>query len=345
MNTRVSVTELFSREEIRELTQPSDIHGIWAVGSTWAVIGATFAGLALSWSYLPWWGKLLICIVAIAILAGRQLALAILMHDASHNSLFKTKWLNDNLVDWLCARPIWNDVHKYRAHHMRHHAKTSTPEDPDMSLVAGFPTTKKSIARKFIRDLTGITGLKFTIGRILMDAEVMKWTVANDVTWLPREDRKWYDYPAKFFKNSSKAIAVNVAMFGVLSAVGHPKLYLLWPLAYMTAFPLFIRIRSMAEHAGMQTSNSALTNTRTTKAGWIARTFVAPIRVNYHMEHHLMAAVPYFRLPQMHQMLRERGFVPEPPTYFQVIDLLSRGRTSTENVEDLDDAKVTTQKQ
>ncbi|OJU81673.1 MAG: fatty acid desaturase [Acinetobacter sp. 39-4] len=345
MNTRVSVTELFSRDEIRELTQPSDIHGIWVVSSTWAVIGATFAGLALSWSYLPWWGKLLICIVAIAILAGRQLALAILMHDASHNSLFKTKWLNDNLVDWLCARPIWNDVHKYRAHHMRHHAKTSTPEDPDMSLVAGFPTTKKSIARKFIRDLTGITGLKFTIGRILMDAEVMKWTVANDVTWLPREDRKWYDYPAKFFKNSSKAIAVNVAMFGVLSAAGHPKLYLLWPLAYMTAFPLFIRIRSMAEHAGMQTSNSALTNTRTTKAGWIARTFVAPIRVNYHMEHHLMAAVPYFRLPQMHQMLRERGFVPEPPTYFQVIDLLSQGLISNENVAYLDDPKVTTQEQ
>lgn len=345
MNTRVSVTELFSRDEIRELTQPSDIHGIWVVSSTWAVIGATFAGLALSWSYLPWWGKLLICIVAIAILAGRQLALAILMHDASHNSLFKTKWLNDNLVDWLCARPIWNDVHKYRAHHMRHHAKTSTPEDPDMSLVAGFPTTKKSIARKFIRDLTGITGLKFTIGRILMDAEVMKWTVANDVTWLPREDRKWYDYPAKFFKNSSKAIAVNVAMFGVLSAAGHPKLYLLWPLAYMTAFPLFIRIRSMAEHAGMQTSNSALTNTRTTKAGWIARTFVAPIRVNYHMEHHLMAAVPYFRLPQMHQMLRERGFVPEPPTYFQVIDLLSQGQIPNENVEYLDDRKVTTQEQ
>lgn len=345
MNTRVSVTELFSREEIRELTQPSDIYGIWAVGSTWAAIGATFAGLALSWSYLPWWGKLLICIVAIAILAGRQLALAILMHDASHNSLFKTKWLNDNLVDWLCARPIWNDLHKYRAHHMRHHAKTSTPEDPDMSLVAGFPTTKKSIARKFIRDLTGITGLKFTIGRILMDAEMMKWTVANDVTWLPREDRKWYDYPIKFFKNSSKAIAVNAAMFGVLWMVGHPKLYLLWPLAYITAFPFFIRIRSMAEHAGMQTSNSALTNTRTTKAGWIARAFVAPIRVNYHMEHHLMAAVPYFRLPQMHQMLRERGFVSEPPTYFQVIDLLSRGRTSTENVEYFDDAKVTTQEQ
>lgn len=149
MNTRVSVTELFSREEIKELTEPSDIHGLWAVGSTWAVIGATFAGVGLTWSYLPWWGKLLICLAALAVLAGRQLALAILMHDASHNSLFKTKWMNDYLVDWLCARPIWNDVHKYRTHHTRHHAKTSTPEDPDLTLVAGFPTTKTSLTRKF----------------------------------------------------------------------------------------------------------------------------------------------------------------------------------------------------
>ena len=47
----------------------------------------------------------------------------------------------------------------------------------------------------------------------------------------------------------------------------------------------------MAEHAGMQTSNTALTNTRT-RAGWIARSFVAPIHVNYHMEHHLMASAP-----------------------------------------------------
>ena len=39
MNAQVSVTDLFSREEIQELTQPSDIYGAWAVASTWAVIG------------------------------------------------------------------------------------------------------------------------------------------------------------------------------------------------------------------------------------------------------------------------------------------------------------------
>ncbi|MCH7330301.1 fatty acid desaturase family protein [Acinetobacter modestus] len=323
MNTRTSISDLFTREEITELTTKSDLHGSWAVLSTWAVIGGTFAAVASTWEYLPVWGKLLMCIAALVILAGRQLALAIIMHDASHQSLFKTKWLNDIATDWLCARPIWNDLKKYRAHHLRHHSKTSTVEDPDLSLVEGFPTSKKSLMRKFFRDVSGITGLKFALGRVLMDVEKMEWTVSNDRRWISQEGRHWVDYPKAFLKNSGGAIATNTALFSILWAAGHPKLYALWILAYLTPFPLFLRVRSMAEHAGMPTSNSALTNTRSTKAGYIARALVAPIHVNFHKEHHLMATVPYFKLPKMHQMLLERGHVPEPPSYWQVLNELS----------------------
>jgi fatty acid desaturase len=180
MDTRTTLSDLFTREEITELTTPSDWHGYWAVLSTWGVIFATFTIVALTWDYLPSLGKILLYIFALIILAGRQLALAILMHDASHQSLFKTKFLNNIVTDWLCARPIWNDLHKYRKHHLRHHSKTSTQADPDLSLVSGYPTTKKSLIFKFLRDLSGMTGLKFVLGRILMDAEKMEWTVSND---------------------------------------------------------------------------------------------------------------------------------------------------------------------
>ncbi|KXZ62981.1 fatty acid desaturase family protein [Acinetobacter venetianus] len=323
MNTRTAISDLFTRDEITELTTKSDLHGGWAVFSTWAVIGGTFATVAGFWEYLPNWGKLLLCVAALIILAGRQLALAIIMHDASHQSLFKTKWLNDTLTDWLCARPIWNDLHKYRAHHLRHHSKTSTVDDPDLSLVTGFPTTKKSLMRKFMRDLSGVTGFKFAVGRVLMDVEKMEWTVSNDRRWISQEGRRWFDYPKTFLKNSGGAIVTNAALFSALWASGHPKLYALWVLAYLTPFPLFLRVRSMAEHAGMETSHSALTNTRTTKTGYIARALVAPIHVNFHKEHHLMATVPYFKLPKMHQMLRDKGHVDEAPTYWQVLNELS----------------------
>ncbi|MGM7375538.1 fatty acid desaturase, partial [Acinetobacter baumannii] len=81
------------------------------------------------------------------------------------------------------------------------------------------------------------------------------------------------DYAKSIAKNSTGAIATNLLLYGVFKACGQQRFYWLWPLAYLTPFPLFLRIRSMAEHAGMQTSNTALTNTRTTRAGWIARSF------------------------------------------------------------------------
>lgn len=184
--------------------------------------------------------------------------------------------------------------------------KTSTPDDPDLSLVAGFPVSKQSLTRKFLRDLTGITGLKFSLGRVLMDLDVMKWTVANDQIWLDRSDKNFVDYAKSIAKQYRRYCNQPITLW-CFKSMWSTTFYWLWPLAYLTPFPLFLRIRSMAEHAGMQTSNTALTNTRTTRAGWIARSFVAPIHVNYHMEHHLMASVPYFKLPRMHKILRERA--------------------------------------
>ncbi|MCO8061752.1 fatty acid desaturase family protein [Acinetobacter lwoffii] len=319
MNSKVSVTELFSRDEIKELTTTSDLQGAWAVGSTWTIIVMTFGTVAYSWEYLPTWGKVLMCALALAILAGRQLALAILMHDASHHSLFKTKWLNTHLTDWLCARPIWNDVSKYRPYHLKHHAKTSQPDDPDLGLVKNFPITQSSLFRKFFRDLNGQSGFKFLAGRVLMDLELLEWSVSNDPKPIPRGDRSNLELAKNLLKNSSGMLISNAAIFSALWASGHPKLYLLWPLAYITPFPLFIRIRAMAEHAGLETSHSALSNTRTTRAGWLARALVAPIHVNYHIEHHLMASVPHQKLARMHQMLRERQYVDAPPSYLNVI--------------------------
>lgn len=252
---------------------------------------------------------------------GRQLALAIITHEATHNTLFKTKWANESLTDWLCARPIGLDLAKYRAHHFIHHMKTGTAEDTDISLIAGLPTTKASLARKFIRDLTGLTGLKFLFGRILMDAEIIKWTVATNIERLPSRGVLIHFF--RFIANAWPAVATNLLIFFLLYASGYPYLYLAWAVAYLIPYPLFIRIRALAEHAGTEQSTDMFKNTRTTKAGWIARTFVAPLHVNYHIEHHAMASVPWFRLPKMHRLLRERDQTASPPSYWQVMKIVS----------------------
>ena len=253
----------------------------------------------------------------------RQLALAIQMHEAAHYTLFRTRWLNETVADWLAARPMWNDVARYREHHMRHHAHTGSETDPDLSLVRPFPTTRRSLARKFARDLAGISTVKRIIGLFLMDIGVFHYTVAAEVIRRPRDGRTRMDYVREGLRNMLPFVIMNLVFAGILAACGILWTYWAWVAAYFTSFSLFVRIRSLAEHACTEMSEDPLRNTRTTLASVLARMTVAPMNVNYHLEHHLLASVPYYRLPQMHRVLRERSGIVPATGYGEVLRLAS----------------------
>jgi fatty acid desaturase len=311
--------DVLSVEEIQELTRRSDAAGWWAIGTTWGIIAATFAALAR-------WPHPVTFALAVVILGGRQLALAILMHEAAHRTLFRRRAWNDVAADWLCARPVWNDVARYRKHHLVHHAFTGTDRDPDLSLTDPFPVTRRALARKFARDLSGVSGIKRIAGLVLMDLEVLEYTVAADVVRRPRGGRSVLDYARAGVRNASGFVLTNLALAGLLAAWGHLWVYSAWAVAYLTTFGLFLRIRSVAEHACSERSTDPFRNTRTTRAGVLARLTVAPIQVNFHMEHHVLASVPYYRLPRMHRLLRERGAVASvTPGYAAVLAAATSG--------------------
>jgi fatty acid desaturase len=314
--TRRRIAELFSREEIAQLTARSDWRGAWAIASTWLIIAAALFMLAR-------WPNPLTFIAALVLIAGRQLALAILQHEAAHGTLFKTRWMNNVFGDWLCARPVWQHLQKYREHHLVHHTRTGTDADPDISLHAAYPTTPRSMLRKTLRDVSGITGLKLMLGLVLMDAGLFKWTVSNHLEKLPQEGRRWWSYPLSFLRNAWGMMISNAILFGICAASGHAWLYGVWVLAYITPFPLFMRIRSIAEHGMLERVPDMFLNTRSTRAGLLARITVAPTNVNFHIEHHAMASVPYYRLSQMHRLLRKHNAVPEAPGYWDVLKIAS----------------------
>ncbi len=316
MATQTKISEILNRDEIRTLSAPSDLAGWWAVISTWSLIALAFVLVAA-------WPNPLTILVALVILGGRQLALAILMHEASHYTLFRTRGLNDFAGNWLAGRFIWTDVIRYRKHHHLHHTKTGTDDDPDQSLVTPYPTTRKALVRKLLRDISGISGLRRIVGLVLMDIKVLEFTVANDVKRLPRNGRTTADYVREGIRNIVPVVVANLALAGVLALTGHLALYWLWVAAYLTTFSVFVRVRSLAEHACTEQTRDMLRNTRTTRAGWLARLTVAPLRVNYHIEHHVLPAVPYFRLRAMHALLHQRGFTPTPPGYLDVLRTVS----------------------
>jgi fatty acid desaturase len=311
--TAVKPTDVLTPEEIRAFTRASDLAGIRAVAVSWAIIAAALAAVAR-------WPHPVTFVLAVIVLGGRQLSLAVLMHEAAHGTLFRTRVLNETLAQWLCAWPVWTDVARYRKHHIGHHAHAGTDRDPDLSLVTPFPTTSASLARKFARDLSGVSGLKRVVGLLAVDLELLEYTVSAETKRLPW--RGAWHHARAFARNATGFLVTNAALAGALVAAGHGWVYLAWVAAFLTTFGAILRVRSIAEHACMERTADPLRNTRTTHAGWIARLLVAPNHVNYHVEHHLLMTVPYFRLPALHRLLVERGALPEAsvePSYLAVL--------------------------
>lgn len=275
-----------TRAEIQELRRMRDWRSWVSVLTNWGLVAAAFA-LAASRPH-P-----LTILVALAVIGTRQLGMAVLMHEAAHRTLFRNRALNDFAGNWLCAYPVWSDVAPYRRYHLQHHAKNWTAEDPDIGLALPFPVTAASMRRKIGRDLGGHTAwkrVKYVLARDLGAGGGVPQLGANG---------NW--------RNLRGVAITNALLFGVLAACGHPDLYLLWVGAWFSTHHLVVRLRSISEHAMVPDPADPLRNTRTTLASWWERLFVAPNRVNYHLEHHLLMTVPHYNLRRMHRILEERG--------------------------------------
>jgi fatty acid desaturase len=216
------------------------------------------------------------------------------MHDASHHALFSNRRVNDFVGNWLSAYPVWSDLYSYRPYHLRHHAHTGTDRDPDIGLAAPFPITRQSFARKVWRDLSGQTGIKFTQFAIRRDFGT-EGSFGEKLARGLRSPR---------FRGM---LISNAVLFAVVSLIAHPACYALWVMAYLTTYTLVTRIRSIAEHSMSPDPSDELLQTRTTLARWWERLLIAPNRVNYHLEHHLLMTVPHYNLPKLHRLLASRG--------------------------------------
>ncbi|MEI6204800.1 MAG: fatty acid desaturase family protein [Enhydrobacter sp.] len=264
-------SELLTNEQVQRLRGKSDVVGALLVLHAWALILGSMA-------LFVWWPNPFTFLLAVMVIGGRQLGLAILMHDAAHGLLFANRRLNDFAGAWLCAFPVFTSLSLYRPYHLKHHRFTQQAEDPDLGLSAAFPITRKSLWRKVVRDLTGQTA--FTRRREQFQRGI----------------------------GLREGLIVNAVLWAALAAAGYWWLYpVLWLLPLATWYQLVSRIRNIAEHAVVPDNDDPLRNTRTTYANPIIRLLVAPYWVNYHLEHHLFMFVPCWRLPQAHRALLAAG--------------------------------------
>jgi len=135
--------------------------------------------------------------------------------------MFKNKALNEWVGKFLLAAPYGGDMLAYRHYHLKHHRYAQSEDDPDLALSAKFPTTKASLTRKFLRDISGWTFLRLRIAA---------WKMRNSTEIPPGSDA--------FQKTSSFPYWIsNALLFGLFILAGHPWLYLtLWLLPLWTWF-------------------------------------------------------------------------------------------------------------
>jgi fatty acid desaturase len=232
------------------------------------------------------------------VLMGRAHAqFASLMHEAAHRLLFRNRTANDLVGRWLLGYPSFTPTDSYRRIHMAHHRDEFGPDEPDIPLYRGYPIRPDSFRRKLVRDATGQTGWKLmkglfgALGSANRDSRRIAWSI----------------------------LGTQLVLLAAAILAGYWWLYpFFWLAPYLTVWRVINRLRSIAEHGGMQRSKDRRETTHSVRQSLLARFFLVPYRIGWHLAHHVDSGIPFRNLARYHDGLRAAGYVDdtiEYPTY------------------------------
>ena len=252
-----------------------------------------------------WWHHPIGYVLAFVLMGRAHAQCTSLMHESAHRLLFTNKRLNDFVGSWLLGYVSFTSTAAYRRVHMAHHRQEFGPDEPDIPLYANYPVSSASLRRKLWRDASGQTAVK-----------------------LFRQQFAALGSPVARIRNTQlKIIGTHIALITVASVFSHPLVWVMfWLLPYMTVWRVINRLRSIAEHGGMQAGDDRRISTHSVRQGLLARLFLVPYGIGFHLAHHVDAGIPFRSLPRYHRHLVSSGYAHrEYPTYRSLWRALSSG--------------------
>ena len=280
------------RELRDDLRRIDDVRNVGSVLLCWAQVAATIAFALYLHHPLAW-------LAALVLMGAAHARMAILMHEAAHKLLFTNKRANDLVGRWIGSYPSFVPMELYRRSHFAHHREEFGPDEPDLGLYQGYPITRSSMKRKLWRDLRGTSGWKNL--KVLLQAA-----------------RREQGYGiARKIMVSQVVLAGLMTAWG-LTAAGWAGLLVypvLWLGSWMTVWRVINRLRSIAEHGGMQASPDRRQTTHHVRQSLLARFWIAPFNTGWHLAHHVDMGVPFRNLPRLHEELVAAGWVTEGYVY------------------------------
>lgn len=238
----------------------------------------------------------ILCLPLYLLAAASLHGISLFTHEGVHGVLDPNPQINRTL-SILCALPVWQNFSAYQVLHLRHHQHLGSEGDPDR-----------------YKNYTRQSRLVFLMywGRLLIGYPVYLMAIPI-LGWLQgnRKERFW--------------IVLEVALLGIciigviLSPI--PLAFLIhgW-LIPMLLINVMVNIRGMSQHTLLEPETDLIRGTRTILTSPLVRFFMC--NENYHLEHHLYPAVPWYNLPRLHEELKEelqdRG-APYIPSYFSFV--------------------------
>jgi fatty acid desaturase len=264
------------------LLRQSDARGLLQLGLHWGLIAALMVYVALG---LPLWCA---AMLPLGILIMFQFTA---LHEVTHGTAFRSAWLNvlvAHVSGFLTlVQPEW-----FRYFHFAHHRHTQDPEH-DPELEGGKPET----LAKYLIYLSGYTVWKGNLTVLVRNA-----LGRADWSYVPEKRRPALVREARWML-SVYAVLIIVSMW-----LWSDLLVWLWLVPVLLGQP-FLRAYLLAEHTRCPFVSNMLENSRTTFTTALVR-FVA-WNMPYHSEHHSWPQVPFWRLPELHRVLKDKVMTTE----------------------------------
>ncbi|MCW8133437.1 MAG: fatty acid desaturase [Planctomycetota bacterium] len=278
-----------SKEDLAELNKRSDFLGFVQTLGFLGILALTGVAAFYSASHWPWYVTVLLTYVHGAswhfLING--------FHELIHDSVFKTRGLNRFFLwvfSWLGQ---YNHI-AFWASHTEHHKYTLHPPD-DLEVVLPQTYTVKGFLKGAFVNLWGPWWtLKYNL-RLCAGRLEGKW-----------EHHLFDDNPrerAKLFNWGRFLLASHVALAAVSLYFGYWMVPILVTLAPHYAGGLHFLCNS-AQHVGLRDNVPDFR--------LCCRTiYLNPVfqflywHMNYHTEHHMYAAVPCYKLPRLHRLIKK----------------------------------------
>jgi fatty acid desaturase len=227
--------------------------------------------------------------------AGALHGISLFAHEGVHGTLSQRHWWN-RALSIACAQPVLQNYSAYKVLHLKHHHHLGQEGDPD-----------------HYANYTNWSWLEFAMhwGRLIIGYPV--YIVAIPILGFRQgttSARRWIVF---------EVCLLGFLIAGVIWLIPLRWLLHAW-LIPMLVINTLVNIRGMSQHTFLEHQSDLVLGTRSILTNPVTAFFMC--NENYHLEHHLYPAIPWYQLPQLHQALRKdlvaRG-APYIPSYFAFV--------------------------